>query len=197
MSTHNIKAIIFDCFGVLYVDPSLAFYETYTRNSDSARHALMDIDRQFDSGHITMQEHDQQVAELVGLSYDEVSQGIRGNHTRNQTLISILLKLREQYKIGMLSNIGKGGMESYFPSSEWDEYFSEVVLSSDVGITKPDPEIFRIMAKRLGYAEQECLMIDDRQDNCDGARSAGMESILYTTNHELLTNLLKLGITTD
>ena len=179
-----IKAIIFDCFGVLYVDPGLYFYEKEVENFESLKQDLFDIDKQCDRGLIDEVEHDQAIAELTGLDYDFIHANIRGEHTLNDELLQYSQRLRPKYRIGMLSNVGRGGMRSFFSDEQCQRYFDAVILSSDVGVVKPSPEIFSITADRLGVKVEECIMIDDRQDNVEGARAAGMNAVLYGTNKQ-------------
>lgn len=174
-----IKAVIFDCFGVLYADPGLLFYEANVPNYVALRPEMMQIDKQCDLGLITQNEHNHAIAELTGLDFDIVKDGVQGTHSRNDTLLAFSQQLRPSYKVGMLSNIGRGSMESFFSHSECLELFDSHVLSSEVGMVKPTVEIFQYMAMQLGLEPAECVMIDDRQDNCDGAASAGMEAILH------------------
>ena len=63
------------------------------------------------------------------------------------------------------------------------------VLSSDVGAIKPSPEAFYITAEKLGVRPEECVMIDDRKDNVDGAIAAGMQAIWYKTNEQCIAEL--------
>jgi putative hydrolase of the HAD superfamily/hydrolase len=91
------------------------------------------------------------------------------------------LKLAGEYKIGMLSNINRDWMDTSFPFFESEKLFDELVLSGDVNIIKPDPEIFKLAADRLGVEPNECIMIDDVADNIDGAKLAGMYGIVHTS----------------
>lgn len=184
-----VRAVIFDCFGVLYVDPSLAFYQREVKNYDSLRTAISDIDKQYDYGYITDVDHAQMIASITGLHAGFVRNNVRGDHVRNQPLLEYSQALRQRYKVGMLSNIGHGGMESFFSAKEQTELFDAVVLSSDVGVIKPNREIFQITANRLGVEPSECVMIDDRSDNVDGAFAAGMQGILYQTNQQCQAEL--------
>ena len=47
-------------------------------------------------------------------------------------------------------------------------------------ITKPDPEIYRLLESRFGIKLEECLFVDDRQVNIDGAEAVGMQAVLFT-----------------
>jgi putative hydrolase of the HAD superfamily len=62
-------------------------------------------------------------------------------------------------------------------------------MSSEEGSTKPNPLIFERAATRMGVFPDECLFVDDNQENCNGAELAGMHSVLYTTNEALESSI--------
>ena len=55
--------------------------------------------------------------------------------------------------------------------------FSEIVISTHVGATKPDPRMYRTVLDRLNAAPEDCLFVDDRAVNLHGAVSAGMRAV--------------------
>ncbi|HEY1085956.1 MAG TPA: HAD family phosphatase [Candidatus Saccharimonadales bacterium] len=184
-----IKAIIFDCFGVLYVDASHDFYENQVPHYEKLRSALMELNKASDYGLITQDEWTRQVSETTGLPLVFVRQNIQRTNIRNKQLLEYTQQLRTRYKVGMLSNIGKGAMDQFFAAEERKELFDTVVLSSEIGLTKPHPEIFRLTAERLGVQPGECVMIDDLEENCSGADAAGMQAIHYRTNKQTIRDL--------
>jgi len=64
-----------------------------------------------------------------------------------------------------------------------------VVASADIGFAKPEAEAYQITADRLGVRYDECVMIDDREDYCQGAIAAGMHAILYKSLVQLQRDL--------
>ncbi len=60
------------------------------------------------------------------------------------------------------------------------EAFDAVVLSGVVGFAKPDAEIYRLAARRLGLEPGECVFVDDLRRNVDGAVDAGMVGIHHS-----------------
>src|SRR6185369_3482431 len=94
-------------------------------------------------------------------------------------LLEYIAELRTQYKIGMLSNIGRGGLERRFAPGELDRYFDVVVVSGDIGYAKPEAEAYEITADRLGVRLDECVFTDDREGYCEAARGVGMQAISY------------------
>ena len=189
-----IRGIIFDCFGVLYLDASRHFYEHHVPDYERLRPELMSLNKAYDYGLLSQDELDQAVSDLTGLELPFVSEHIQGVHRRNQQLFDYAQTLRPECKIGMLSNIGIGAMDAFFPLTERKELFDAVVLSGEESLTKPHPHIFQIAAARLGLHPSECVMIDDIEENCSGADAAGMKAVLYQSNAQVKTELkLLLG----
>jgi HAD superfamily hydrolase (TIGR01509 family) len=58
--------------------------------------------------------------------------------------------------------------------------FDAVVLGPALGVRKPDPEVFRLAAARLGLTPQECVVVDDHPTNARGARTAGAVVVHHT-----------------
>jgi HAD superfamily hydrolase (TIGR01509 family) len=152
----------------------------------------MDLNKMSDYGLITQEEWVDGVAEVTGLSSAYVRQHIQATQVRNQSLVEYIQQLRTSYKVGLLSNIGMGAMDQFFSVEERNRLFDAAILSGEVGLVKPHPEIFRIAAERLGCLPGECIMIDDSLDNCAGADAAGMQAIYYQDNHYLKERLTVL-----
>jgi HAD superfamily hydrolase (TIGR01509 family) len=58
--------------------------------------------------------------------------------------------------------------------------FDVVVLGPSLGVRKPDPEVFRRAALRLGLTPRECVVVDDHLANVRGARAAGAVVVHHT-----------------
>lgn len=184
----KIDAIIFDCFGVLYVSVSEVYFAAFPDKASQ----LHDLSAACDRGFISQAEYMNSVAKVTGDSVMAVEQAMLGEYTVNRPLITYVQhSLKPHYKIGLLSNIGRGWIQHFFDEHELHDLFDASVLSSEEGIVKPEPDIYRRMAARLEVAPANCLMIDDRVDNCQGAEVAGMQSLLYTTFGQLKNELDK------
>jgi 2-haloacid dehalogenase len=59
--------------------------------------------------------------------------------------------------------------------------FKDIVVSSFVGVCKPDPRIFALALRRFGVAAEDCLFIDDAAANVAGAKAAGIEAVQFTS----------------
>lgn len=59
------------------------------------------------------------------------------------------------------------------------DFFDARIFSCDEGLAKPDPAIYHLAATRLGLKPTECLMVDDKPENIEGAQKAGMHAHLF------------------
>jgi putative hydrolase of the HAD superfamily len=72
------------------------------------------------------------------------------------------------------------------------ELFDAVVISAEVHMHKPRPEIYRLAAERLDVTPDQCLFVDDLKENCDGAEAVGMTAIRHRTAPETIARLTEL-----
>jgi putative hydrolase of the HAD superfamily len=73
-----------------------------------------------------------------------------------------------------------------------DELFDAVVISGEVGIHKPQPEIFRLGAEQVGLPPEQCVFVDDLRENCAGAEAVGMTAVLHRGPKRTLPELERL-----
>ncbi|ASR38637.1 HAD family hydrolase [Prauserella marina] len=66
----------------------------------------------------------------------------------------------------------------------WAQRFRVRVFSGDVGVAKPDEEIFSILLAKLEAAPEDCLFFDDRQANVDAARTVGLRAHRWSNTKE-------------
>src|SRR5258705_9933521 len=97
---------------------------------------------------------------------------------------------RAGIKTGLISNSWGEGL-AYEPAL-LDELFDAVVISGDVGMHKPEPEIFLLGAERIGVAPGDCVFVDDLRENCAGAAAVGMTAILHRGAEGTLPQLEEL-----
>jgi putative hydrolase of the HAD superfamily len=108
---------------------------------------------------------------------------------KNEELLAYIKEIKPYYKIGLLSNIGSNWIRNSFLSDEEQNLFDEMVLSYEVSMAKPDPEIFELVAKRLGETPSECIMVDDSEGHSSAAGETGMTAIVYKNFEQLKSEL--------
>ena len=93
------------------------------------------------------------------------------------------------FRTGLISN-SMGGAS--YDRAIFPELFDGVVISGDVGMHKPQPEIFLLGAERAGVAPKLCVFVDDLRENCDGAEAVGMTVVLHRGADTTLPELERL-----
>lgn len=187
-----IRAIICDCFGVLYYGSLQAFLELA---GPDRRSELMNVVTLSDYGYLTRDEFNQSVGELIGKTADEVEAIVTAQRQRNVAMVEYVRTVRQRgYKTALLSNIGSDAVERLFDNGELNELFDAVVLSYRVHMRKPDEHIYLLAAERLGLRPDECVMVDDIVENCTGAEMVGMRSVHYVSTQQAVRKLDKLFV---
>jgi putative hydrolase of the HAD superfamily/hydrolase len=79
-----------------------------------------------------------------------------------------------------------------YPRDGWDDMFDVVVISGEVGMRKPEPEIFALTAGRLGVEAGHCVFVDDLRVNVEAADRLGMTAILHRSYEQTATRLDEL-----
>ena len=97
------------------------------------------------------------------------------------------------YKTALLSNSHVRFVAHVRKNRPWLRLFDVAVFSSEVGLIKPDPAIFRYALEKLGIDAASALLIDDEFSNVTVARSVGIESIRFTTLAQLNKQLTEIG----
>lgn len=186
----EVKAVIFDCFGVLLADVLRVKADELTTSHPQAAEDFHAILRAGDRGIIGPVEVAEQVGNILGISTEEVLTMTREGEVKNETLIKEIPSIRKHYKVALLSNInGRAWLEERFGPGVLDSLFDVVVASGDVGMIKPEPGIYELAAEKLGVQPNECVMIDDIERYVEGARAVGMQAIQFRATTQALTEL--------
>ncbi|HSX02740.1 MAG TPA: HAD-IA family hydrolase [Candidatus Saccharimonadia bacterium] len=191
--SQTIKALIFDCFGVFYVDPVFAYMRDPATTPAKAV-TLHSLDEQAARGVLSKQDFVEQASVLLGITAEAAEQRFFQSKGRDERLVALVKQLRRHYKIGLLSNIGADMMGGFFSPAERADLFDAAILSGEVKMAKPDREIFELACQRLGVELSEAVMIDDMQSTCDMVRTYGMRSICYRDFAQLTEELRRMGI---
>lgn len=92
----------------------------------------------------------------------------------------ILEFLHRHLVLGLLSNGYTAAQRGRLKQTNWSRFFRSVVISDEVGVSKPDPRIFEIAIQQLGVAMNEALYVGDSLENdLVGTVRAGMDFCHY------------------
>jgi len=156
--------------------------------------ALADL-RQLETGILDEAEFERRFAERLGLAdATDLIESMFGGMLPEEAMIAAVRAVRGSgVKTGLISN---SWSTSHYDRDLLGELFDDVVISAEVGLHKPQPEIYRLAAERLAEEPERCVFVDDLRENCEGAEAVGMTTILHRDPAQTVKRLEELlGIT--
>jgi putative hydrolase of the HAD superfamily len=173
-----IKAIIFDCFGVLTTEGWQEFKQIYFSEDAEKLNEANKLNYLADQGKMNHNQLMPLIAELAGVSVEQTIKEIDVYQPNNRLLKYIETELKPNYKIGMLSNVSDDWLVKMF-TVEQQQLFDEIALSFNIGFTKPAPQAYQYIVDKLAVEMSEAVFIDDRINFVDAANGLGMKGIQY------------------
>jgi epoxide hydrolase-like predicted phosphatase len=145
-------------------------------------------------GEITPEEHWESVRCQLGLSESDmiaIRQAFFAGDRLDRNLVDYIRKLKHDYCTVVLSNYMAVLRERIM--DEWDigDAFHHLIISSEVGLMKPQPEIYQFALETVGFDPEETLFIDDSIENIEGAQAVDIRGILFTSPAQVKTELQK------
>lgn len=129
------------------------------------------------------------------ISVDLLKKNIRKNFIEIQGTRQIIEQLkRNGYMLVLLSNHAKEWAEYCEKKFSYHTLFEQTLYSYQIGLSKPDKKIFRILLKNIKKKAEECLFIDDNAKNIYIADQIGMKTIQFASPHQLKNELIKKEI---
>lgn len=134
--------------------------------------------------------------------FDDYLAGYRHAWRVFPDVVPLLRTLRERgYRIGLLTNSSEAQQLEKLARTGLDAAFDAVCISEQIGVQKPDPRAFTLLAERLGVDPQACVFVgDDPEKDVQGARRAGMRAVLVDrADHTVpdLTTLVETALSAD
>jgi len=152
--------------------------------------ALADL-RALETGGIEEDEFERRFAARLGLgeAVDLIDSMFRGMRPAEPMVAAVRSAREGGVRTGLVSN---SWSTTHYDRDLLGELFDAVVISAEVGLHKPQPEIYRLAADRLGEPPERCVFVDDLRENCAGAEAVGMIAVLHRETAETLARLEEL-----
>lgn len=198
-----IKAIISDMGQVVLWFDNRQFYRRLSQfsplNEEEIRQVVrdhFDLIELFDTGRISPQEFFAKIISLTkaNLSFEAFQEAYCDVFSPNNPVIEILKKAKNCCRLLLLSNtdcLRFSFIQQRFPEVM---IFDSLVLSYQVGLMKPHPQIYRLALEVAQVDPPEAVFIDDLEENIQMAEALGLATILYRPETDLARALLSLGI---
>ena len=178
-----VKAIIFDCFGVLAEDGWMPIKRKYVQTNSVMEQDIADLGKQNEYGFIDNVTHLTKMADLMQVDRAILGRALNTRVPNQELLDYIATRLKPHYKIGLLSNANYDVLGDLF-SPEHVKLIDASVLSYESRLIKPDRRMFKLMAERLDVEIQDCVFIDDQERYCVAAEALGMRAIYFRSNKQ-------------
>ncbi len=206
MHNHNgrFQAVVFDFGGVLIDwDPRHLYRKLFNGDDQAVERFLQEINffewnlkqdagRSFEEAVAEACQRYPQHCELIRAYDERYDESISGPIWPT---VEVLREVKQAgYPLYALSNWPDEKWQRTRPRFEFFDWFDDIVISGEVGLAKPDPEIFRLLVKRIGYAPASCLYIDDAPHNIVVAEGLGFQTHHFETAEKLKAVLKELGI---
>lgn len=122
-------------------------------------------------------------------------------------VFKVIPRLSEKYKLCIVSDAWPSLREVY-KNVGLDKYFTSMIISSELGVTKPNEKMYKKAIESIGLTEKEVIFVDDNPRNCDGAKKLGINTmvlervlirrlydrLILKSEHKIFNNLEQLEI---
>lgn len=196
------RVIFFDLGNVILPFDPQGLSKRLARHSDYPAEKILgllwhpELGASLEKGEITPQEFFTQVKASCHLkmSYEEFMVEFNDIFREDGAVVELLSKLKPSYSIGLISNTNIAHMNHVKNKFTFFAYIDEMILSHEVGLRKPDPEIFRHALHRLKVPPHQSIFIDDMAENIQAAHALGMKAIQFLSAEALTEHLIQLGV---
>lgn len=206
------KSVVFDFGGVLFnwrpADLLRSLFPQHAPDADTAQALVKTIFQDltldadwaaFDQGRIEPEPLAQQIAARTGMTVAEVVQliGAIPDHLLPKSdTVELLGQLHDAgVPLYFLSNMPAPYARELEARHAFLGYFKTGVFSGDVGLSKPDPQIYALAAERTGQPVSDLIFIDDLAENIDVAATSGWGGgVVFKNANQAARDLRALGI---
>lgn len=184
-----LKNVVFD-LGAVLVDWNPEDIATRFAQDERQKQQLLETIfyhqdwKRLDLGEISLTEATANFAENSGLdiaTIEKLMRFIKNYLKAKPDSVTLLEEMHQKaYRVFCLSNICRELFDHIAGQNSFFALFEDAIVSAEVKLAKPDPEIFRYMLNRFGISAEETLFIDDMPDNVASAGQSGIHTIQFT-----------------
>jgi len=200
----RIESVIFDWGGVLIDDPAPGLMQYCAQalavSKDDYIKAHSKFTADFEKNLINEDTFWERICGELGVSKPKVhslwADAFKAAYVPREDMFIVAARLRKNgYKTALLSNTEAVAMQ-YFYQLQYD-MFDVLVFSCAEGTRKPEKKIYELTIQRLGSQPGQSVFIDDKPEYINGAKQAGLNTILFRNVEQVKNELAGLFINTD
>jgi epoxide hydrolase-like predicted phosphatase len=199
--TNGIKTVIWDMGGVILRTEDLKPRERLAKEYGLTLDGIHNLVFSNESGKkATLGEFDESVhwknlGDGLGISGDELDrfQDCFWEGDRLDTdLVNFIRSLKPRYTTALLSNAWTGARENLTSTNSCIDAFHISVFSCEIGLAKPDPEIYRYMLRLSSTEPDAAIFVDDAWENIQAANQLGIHGILFKDANQAVNEVKTL-----
>ncbi len=197
-TTPQIAAVIWDLGGVILKTEDTSHREKWEKRFDLEPWGLEKlvfgnpISQSASKGNASIEDIWDYVQSKLGMEDEEMYAFRKDFFAGDEVdleLMAFIRQIKTKFKSGMITNAWPG--MRHFIEQEWDiaDAFEDIVVSAEIHLVKPDPEIYELALDQLKVPAQEAVFIDDFIENIEGAENVGMTGIHFRSTAEVMEKL--------
>jgi putative hydrolase of the HAD superfamily len=195
----TVRGLLVDFGGVLTTDVFASFelfcadeglpaetVKNLFRTDPAARALLIGLE----DGTLPDAEFERRFASLLGVASDGLIERLMSRTRPDEAMLDAVRHARRHgIRTGLVSNSwGVGRYDRQLLA----ELFDGLVISAEVGLRKPAPEIYALGAQAVGLPPAECVYVDDIGGNLKPAKALGMTTVLHKDTAQTIASLSAL-----
>lgn len=196
----QIKALIFDLGNVLININVERFFislmEYSNRKFSQIKKGFIETYQYIEIGKYSEEEFYQEMKKVVGfqnitkVQFIDMFNGILDEW--NDEMLEFVKKLRKtgEYQLYALSNTNPIHIK-FLKNNSIDirPFFNDVFFSYEIGLAKPNPEVYAFVLKAINCKPEECLFVDDNLNNINNAAKLGFNVLVFKDSESFLTEI--------
>lgn len=184
---HN-KLIIFDCFGVIFGEVAPVFLRKYLP-ADKVDEIKDKLFVPADMGQVTYDGLLNNMSNELGIPKEQIIPEWESLFILNEKMPPVIRELRKKADIALLSNAPLGVVEGLVEKYDLYDLFDKTCISCNIGMAKPDPEIYRYCVGLFEGPYEKIYMIDDSIKNLEPLPKLGITPIHFKNIDDMLSHL--------
>jgi putative hydrolase of the HAD superfamily len=193
------RGLLVDYGGVLTSDPFDSF-RSFCEREEIEPNAVVQRFRDdrasrglligLENGKLEEEEFERQFAAILGVSAPGLIDRLFAGSLPEEPMLDAVLRARRAgIRTGLISN--SWGTRRY-DRAQLEELFDGIVISGEIGIRKPAPELYELGAQRIGLEAEACVFVDDLPFNLAPAAELGMATVHHVSSAQTIDQLERL-----